>query len=216
MNYVDIIMKTVRRFKGLKASKAARKAFTLIEILLVTSLISVISVAIVHTLVNGLKIWQRAGGLDQQEDIAIFFDRLGQELRNSVSFSQMHFDGTKDRIDFGTIVRTPADVKVSHGNNEYVNQIGRVEYYFDGTKKDIYRSQANYSQALNNAFGRKRLLLHRIQSLKFQYVYKSGKDYVLQDKAKNIIPSGVIVDVAFNVGKEKRTMRRLIHIPVGS
>lgn len=146
----------------------------------------------------------------------IFFDKISYDLRNSLAYSQIRFEGKPQSVSFGLIVRTPVDSKRKPGSNEYNDQIGKVEYYFDDNKNNLYRRQANYSQALNRQFSEGYLLSKDITSLKFLYYYRSGKAYVVQESAKDILPSFIKIELAFNDRKDRRSIVRLVNIPKGN
>ena len=187
-------------------------ALTFVEMLLVVSLLSVIAVALYNTFSNGLKVWERANRLVAEEDIAIFLEKLTQDLQSALSFSQIQFDGTKNRLSFATIVRTPADSKKKIGEQAYIDEIGRVEYDFDSLRNALYRRQANYSLALKNKFLSERTLTN-IRAMEFKYFYHNGG---WQDSAHRIVPSAVRMDIEFGDEKNPRRMTRLIGIPIGS
>ncbi|HOW36417.1 MAG TPA: hypothetical protein PL155_08410 [Candidatus Omnitrophota bacterium] len=208
----------VKIFNGpiLKLRQKNIKAFTLIEIFLVIGLLAAISIAVYSAFSGGLKVWQRAKGALAQEDIMIFLDKISYDLRNSLMYSQIRFEGKPQSISFGAIVRTPVDLKKNPKGDDYTDEIGKVEYYFDGNKKNMYRRQANYSQAINHRFSKEYLLSKDITSLKFQYYYRSGATYVLKENAKDILPSCVRIDLEFKDRKDRRNIVRLVNIPKGN
>ena len=191
--------------------KYNRKSFTLIEVLLVVSLLSVISLAVYHTLSNCIKVWQRANRAFLEADIAIFFEKVNHELKNSVFFSQIPFDGKSAKLDFATVIKTSPDAQLELTKNRYIPQPGRVEYFFNSG--NLYRKQANYSQALKGKFGGPQVLIKGLKSVKFSYYY-SGKDGPkLYKEAKNIIPAAITINLEFGEGQE---IRKTVSIPIGS
>jgi len=191
------------------------KGFTMVETILVMGLLATISIAIFSTLSNGLKIWKRGYQSVLEEDLLIFFDKMSHDLHNAVDFTQLPLAGKTDSFTFATIIRTPADAKLSL-DNEYVKQIGKVGYYFDAAQKGIFRRQANYSLALENKYNQERLLAVDVRSVKFQYYYRKTKQFQLLPETTAQLPSAVRVTVDFGSTRHPQSMVKLIPIPVGS
>ena len=194
----------------------SNRAFTLIEILLVLSLLSMISIAVFRTLANGLKIWDKRSKSAMQEDVLIFFEKINVDLQNTVTYSKIPFEGKRQRISFASVIKIPVDERIRSEKDEYTDQIGRVEYDFDKSQKALYRRQANYSQALKNKFGPKRLLVQGLSSVEFVYGYKKGNSYFLFEEAQEGgIPAMIRVKLHFLDGHEEKDTMRFMVIPVG-
>lgn len=188
----------------------------MIEIILVVSLVSLVGLAAFKTIANGLKIWEQSLQLGVEEDVAIFLDKLTNDLKNSFHFSLLTFEGYPNLIAFPTIVRTREDRKKHYGREEYVDQLGKVEYYFDSLKKAIYQRQANYSQACEEEYGKKRLLAKSIYSLEFTYHINLDGELVTRNKTDGRSPQALEVEIKFKETTGKlRTVRKFINIPVG-
>ena len=189
--------------------------FTLIEILLVVSLMGLVGVAIYHTFANGLKIWQRSHQLILEEDTALFLDRISRELRNAVIFSLIGFEGGEHSVKFATRIRTKADARSGREAGAAVSQIGQMEYVYDAGKKGLYQRQANYSQALDHKKGSERLLLNQIGSVDFRYFYLDADGRLEQTKRISRIPAAVLIEVRISDDRSSRSMSKLVNIPVG-
>ena len=199
------------KIKNIFRKRYSRRSFTLIEVLLVVSLLSVISLAVYHTLNNGIKVWQRANRVVLEADIAIFFEKISQELANSIFFTPIPFSGKSTRLNFAAVIKTPPDARLDLPKDRYVQQPGRVEYFFD--QGNLYRRQANYSQALKGRFNESRILIKGLKGVKFSYFYSGKDDAKLYKEANNIIPAAVAVDLEFGEGEE---MHNIVIIPIGS
>jgi len=195
--------------------RSERKGMTFIEILIVASLISLISMALYNVLSNGIRVWERSRRMVIEEDVAIFFDKLSQDLRNTFYHSKIPFDGNEFRFSFPTMVRTPANAGRGHSGGEDIHQIGRVEYYYDTIEDKIYKRQANYGQAINERFGQPRLLLSSVEKFRFRYVYLTEDEEVMSDEVLEFLPSSIELEIEFFDDKGKRTMRKLIDVPIG-
>ncbi len=194
----------------------ATSGITLIEVLIAVVLMGVIGGVLHHSLSTGIKVWQNTQRMVIEEDISIFFDKISRDLKNSFFYSKIFLEGDTQRFAFPTIVLTPADKKSLQKNGQYIHQVGRAEYGLDVGNHQIYRRQANYSQAVNNTFSAPQVLVHSIDRLLFRYVYLTDNGEVLSEKLFETIPAGLEIEVEFSDNRGSRVMRKLIDIPVGS
>ncbi|KKS44751.1 MAG: hypothetical protein UV05_C0001G0011 [candidate division CPR1 bacterium GW2011_GWA2_42_17] len=186
------------------------------EVLLVVSLISIINIALYNALVNGLRIWERSQRLVVEQDLAVFFDKIAQDLRNSFLYSRIKFNGNDHRFSFPTRVHILADPKSDSPIDQYISQLGRVEYYFDTIEKKIYRHQANYGQALSEEFSRPTALVNAVETVEFQYIYLTDNEEIVSREVLDIPPSGVDIEVHFSDSGVQKSVRKLIAVPIGS
>ncbi|OGX54722.1 MAG: hypothetical protein A2306_11275 [Omnitrophica WOR_2 bacterium RIFOXYB2_FULL_38_16] len=192
-----------------------KSAMTLIEILIVTSLIAVISVAIYSCLSSGIRVWQESNRLVVEEDIAMFFDKISKDLRNVYSYSRIKPQGDVFRFSFPAIVYTKADKGSGHPEGSYVDQLGKVEYYFDPISDSIYRRQANYSQAVSEQYSRESKIVGSVERLKFTYFVLTPEGEITKNEILDYIPSAIEVLVVFKDSRGERSMRKFIDIPIG-
>lgn len=192
------------------------RGMTLIEILIVVSLISVTSLALYHALANGLRVWDYSDKLVVEEDIALFVEKLSSDLRNTLYFSKIPFEGDRQSYSFPTIIKL-REPKDNFSKRALVSeQIGRVFYSYDVSKKAILRRQASYGQALNNEYDAPQTLVGRVESLAFEYIYLTEKEEVISESVLQTVPSALVVEVTFFDQKQKKTFKRTIDVPLGS
>lgn len=200
-----------------KNGSAGRLGFTLIEILMVTSLMAVLGLAIYRSVINGLKIWERNSLDSNAEDVAIFLDKIAYDLRNTLRHSSVPMFGNATAVSFSTMVRTLEDERkrATISVITYIDQIGRVEYYYDEVRGSLMRRQANYSQALDRTFGEGRELVKSIRGLQFSYFLPGDGGPQGRETIQGEVPYAVKVSVTFleRTGGV-RTMERLILIPI--
>jgi len=206
----------MHRFYARYFRRCRSAGFTFVEILLVVVLLGVIGVALYNAFANGLAIWERSNYTFAEEDIMIFFDKISYDLRNTLPYSKIRFNGNKHQLAFATVVSTPVDTHKSKGRSYFVDEIGRVEYEFDRSRRQLYRRQGNYSQALDGTFGEERLLMSNGPSVEFLYYYRGIEEYEEAQKATDIIPTLVKITVEFWDGKNKRNMVKVVALPVGT
>ena len=193
-----------------------KDGLTMVEILLVVSIVSALSLALYNTFSNGLRVWERSQRYVQEEDIAIFFDRVGRELRNGFKFSKIPFWGYETRIVFPTIIQTLEDKKIAGDSRNYVDQIGVVEYEFDVARGVLYRLQRNYSQALVRATVSKRSIVTNLKGVKFQYFFLDQDRNLVQAFSIDELPPVVRIEVTYiDQRGEERTLTKTVMIAGG-
>ena len=196
--------------------KSYRRAFTLIEMLIVASLLSVTGLAVYHAIANGVRVWEYSRRYSSQEDVAIFFEKITVDLQNVYHSSSISFDGTAQKIFIPTIVRMPAD-QGSPDKGQMIEQVGAAEYYLQSGKKTIYRRQRNYSQALKNKMNvDARALADSVTKLHFSYFVVEDGELKLKKTVADEIPASIQIEVDFvEVGGNVRHLKRMINIPSG-
>jgi len=194
-----------------------RRGFTLIEMLLVSALLASLSLAIFLCLSNGLKLWQRTQQAVLQEDVAIFFDKFSGDLRNAFPFSTLAIEGQEYSFAFPTVVWMRADRGSARAADEFVDQLGRAQYAFDGAQGVVTRQQANYSQGMRKVWNdaAPQVLLRGAMEVSFKYFYSGRKGDDFSTEAKGGLPSGVEVGVRYKEGQEERTAKRFFPVPLG-
>ena len=194
-----------------------KRGFTFIEMLLVTALMAALSLAVFLCLSNGLKLWQRTQQALLQEDVAIFFDKFSADLRNAFSFSTLTVDGREYSFAFPTIVWMRTDRGSAEAAEKFMDQIGRVRYFFDPADGILARQQANYSQGVRKVWGESapQELLRGATEVRFKYFFSGQKNDNFSTEAKGGLPSGVEVEVRFRERDEERLFKRFFPVPVG-
>lgn len=204
-----MIHKTIRRL-----CRSCR-SFTVAEMTLVVSIVAMVGLAVNQSVVNGVKLWDFTRQLSVEEDVFIFLDRLGLDLRNAFHFSQLAFEGTGENVAFPTVTWTRQDRRIAGVRDDYCEQIGRVEYAFDKAKGTITRRQANYSQSLQDKFGSERVLASPVAGLKFSYLYATGEETVWEDESRGYLPVAVQVEIKIKeYNGDVRVLSRLLDIPL--
>lgn len=193
-----------------------KSGLTFVELLLAAALTTMVGFTVYQSLAMGIKVWQRSQRISLEEDVLLFMDRLSQDLYNSFLFSQIKFEGNEFRVAFPTIVSVPADQRLNLEEGVYVDQVGKVEYYFDLGADTVYRRQANYSQAVRERYSDPQELVAGVENLRFRFFFLTETDELSSAEVLDVIPTGVEVTVDFKDAGGRRTMRKFIDIPVGS
>jgi len=190
-----------------RASNSER-AFTLIELLIVSVMIPIVAFAIFSSFDNGIKIWQRINKEIPGEDLNIFFDKFAMELRNSFKFSGIKFSGKKNEVGFASIVNSQRTEMIT---------IGEVIYSYDDKNRLLAREQKDYSHIYSNEKGAIRQLLKGVRSARFQYYFydAQNKEYLWQDEwLKEGLPLSVRVELEIEQGNQINKFIRTVNIPV--
>lgn len=196
-------------------SWGCNRAMTLIEVLLVVSLVSMISLSLYKGLTTGIRVWERSRVSVKEEDIALFFDKLTKDLHNSYLFTTIVFEGSESRLAFPSIVLTAAGDELGLKEGELSEQLGRVEYFIDLLDKTIYRRQYNYAQAISQSGPAAIALVPEVESLKFRYYYVTESKELYNSDFLDAIPMGLEVEVQFSDGAGQRSLKKYIDIPIG-
>ena len=195
--------------------KNPRQGFTLTEILLVSAMFAVISLAVFNAFSNGFKLWARGQHVMVEGDMSIFLDRISEDLRQTVIISGIPFKGNSTQISFPAIIRAPLDINSSRRAEEIGTQIGAVRYTFEPGEKKITRSQAVYGQALKAQWSTPVEVASMIEDVSMRYYFKADRGLSVKSQTDEGIPLGVMIDIQFLVNNQVIHMRRFLIVPVG-
>ncbi len=100
-----------------------------------------------------------------------------------------------------------------------VDQLGLVRYAYDPESGVLFRSQANYSQALKEQWGPEEAVVAHVGMLRLHYYYGTSKDAHMST-SQGGIPCGVEVELtvkdgALGTDKGEKVFKRYIAIPAG-
>ncbi|MFH1867403.1 MAG: type II secretion system protein GspJ [Candidatus Omnitrophota bacterium] len=186
----------------------SKKSFTFIEMIIVTAMLSVISLAIYKNIDSGAKIWHSVNKQIPTVDLNIFFDKFSTDLKNSFKFKGIDFLGTDDSFEFATLT-----------DSEKLGRrtVGKVAYSFSQGSGILKREVKDFSDIYNGSAGRINESLENLRSAVFSYYYydKEKKRYLWLDEwAKGELPLAVRVELEIdeNVGNSK--FKKTVSIPV--
>lgn len=168
-----------------------QKAFSLLELILVSSLIPILSLAIYSTFSSGLKIYQKINNNLPLEEINIFLNNFYKDIKNTFYFKDIIFQGDKEKIELASLVYNPYFK---------TKTIGKIIYLYEPNRKRLIRKELIYGQDdLDKATNLK--ILDNISNLSFKYYYylEEKKDYFwMDDTFYGKIPLAVRIEFIFN------------------
>lgn len=193
------------RGKGL----VSRKGFTLIEVLVVTVIVAVISLAIFSTLNSGLKVWHRVHAASADEDTAIFLLKFGTDVRSAFMYGNETLSGTADSIEIPSL-----DVMTQAGA-----QPGIVVFSYNSTGHLLCRSRKTRSQAEEHADGITVSCLRNVRKCAFSYYANETNSESRgwsEDWQKTGLPLAVRVEIERSVQGINQTSVKTAYIPVSA
>ncbi len=190
--------------------KKHNNAFTLVELLIVTAMLAVISLAIYSTFSSGLKIWQRVSKPIPEEDLGIFFDKFRVDLKNTFKFTGLKFTGSKDSLGFPTLINS---------NTLQKKTVGQIIYSYDSYAKILNRRQRDINQIYNDKEGIAAQSLVNVESLRFNYYFydELTKKYLWEEEwEKEKFPRAVRIELEVSNGSGTNKFIRTVSIPVSN
>lgn len=187
----------------------SNSGFTLVEVLIVTVILAIISLAIFSTFSNGIKIYNRINSEATLADAVIFCDRFGQDLRNSLNFTLIKFVGKPEELEFASILNSPRMQKFS---------VSRIKYAWDSSSEKIQRFTSDYSGVYSQEEALARQSLDKVKSLVFSYYYLDNqtKDFAWAEEwDKQTLPIAVRMELEFK-DKPEAKFTRSFDIPVAA
>ncbi|MFH1836543.1 MAG: hypothetical protein ABH862_00320 [Candidatus Omnitrophota bacterium] len=149
MNY-ELIMKLILKNK---------KGFTLVEVFLTASLLSIVLISIFATYTAGIRIWRTVRRTETIMDKKLFIatEKMRKEIYGYIrKFEEVEFEGDQKKLSFPAV----------SGNN-----IIEVTYTFKPGKDALIRETSKVSESLKESGEKTKTILFEAQSLKFSYLY---------------------------------------------
>jgi len=194
--------------------------FTLVELILVSTILVIVGMAVYGTFASGLNIWKRITVPAIAEDVGIFFDKISFDLRNSFKMDGLKFRGGMRSLSIPTLVK--------YTDKEYgaYNTVGQITYSFDRKKKLLKKKEANYSEIFRKKSARESILAEGISSLEFSYyvydsqqkMYKWVSSWQERDPSfgaeiEDNLPLIVRIEVGFQELRGERSLVKTVMVP---
>ncbi|MFH1856003.1 MAG: prepilin-type N-terminal cleavage/methylation domain-containing protein [Candidatus Omnitrophota bacterium] len=148
------------------------KGFTLLELLIAMSIAAVAAVTALTLFSKGIDIWQTARFKSPAKyNAVLFLEDVDKELKNSINFSEIEFEGETRQINFPAIVKQYKDEYT-----QVLEIVGWVKYSFDKDKKSIYKSKSAYPQCLDENLFTAVKVLDSVESISFEYAFLNAEN----------------------------------------
>ncbi|MCM8800044.1 MAG: hypothetical protein NC900_04905 [Candidatus Omnitrophica bacterium] len=175
----------------MKPKLTYKEGFSFLELILVSSLIPIISLAIYFTFSSGIKIYQKINNNLPLEEINIFLNNFYKDIKNTFYFKDIPFQGDREKIEFASLI---------YSSYFKAKTIGKVIYLYEHGRKRLIRKDFIYGQDyLEKATNLK--ILENISNLNFKYYYylEEKNDYLwMDDTFYGKIPLAVRIEFIFN------------------
>ncbi len=135
-----------RSFRGFprKYARASTAGFTLIEVLVVTTLVALAAGVMGACFVAGIRAWECVGpGTERESQVALAMALLERDLMNGVLFPLLEFRGEATRLRFPGIARMGVAGRWAHGSapdTVAYERLVAVEYAWDAKRQILVRA----------------------------------------------------------------------------
>ena len=180
-----------------------REGFTLLELLITSSIIVIIGLAIFSTFSMGIRAYKRMhySGL-VQADVLFSLEKLEKDLHNALNFSSIDFIGENKKVSFAGLIGPQAN-----------SALARITYYFDTKNNSLVREENAYAGTVSGSRA-----LASIKDAFFTYCYldPQTREYVWTDswQSLNGIPGAVRAKITFKDDNDKDVeITRTVFVP---
>lgn len=188
--------------------------FTLVELLVVVSIVALIGMTLYAMFGSSLDMMRRVSRSEANEDVSIFLEKLDREISGQVTFKGIPFEGKETFLSFPSRINSDQRSPLNRG-------IGRVSYFFDESHRTLSRRQENLSQCFKKSEVEAVPMLESVADIKFQYfVYRKNEktfEWVgVWNSLENqgAIPYAVKVEFECVRGEERYGFEKTIAIPI--
>lgn len=136
------------------------KGFSLIELIIVSVMVAMISLAVYATFNNGLRIWQRINEELPTEELGIFFERFSSDVRSLLPLYAVAFVGEKEMLEFSALLHSPLFLAKTPA---------LIRYRFIPSGKSLERSESDWSMLSNKEEPKSTHVLKNISNAVFDY-----------------------------------------------
>jgi prepilin-type N-terminal cleavage/methylation domain-containing protein len=190
-----------------KSRERVVKGFTFIELVIVTAILPIVSLALYATFNNGIKIWQKVNSQIPEEDLDIFFEKFTVNLKDSFKFTGIYFIGREDMFQFPTLVNS---------SNLNKRTVGQVMYLYDQDSGILTRQKRDFSEIYMGQGGTTTDVIRNIKFLRFQYYFydEGSQGYLWVDEWEDATPPlAVSIELEFKDEISGDKFIRTVSIP---
>lgn len=182
-----------------------KHAFTLVELLMVSVLLSAVSFAIFGVFNSGIKIWKRMNSAVINEEVNIFLSKFTRDVSCGIKFSAISFVGDAEEARFAALLYSPQLEKRTVGEVTYAYKAGILE-----------RKERDFSQIYNEREAIQKPILKNLEFCKFAYYTfdKEAKEYFWREGwSDEQLPLAVRIEFGYKDELGARSIVRTVSIP---
>ncbi len=193
--------------------RRSNSGFTLMELLLVTIIFPVIAVAVYGNLRSGAEVMKRLETQSEEEDVAIFFEKVTRDFEEMFEFSGVPFKGDSRSVTFASFLETDPALGGNRG-------IGEVSYVFDLSKKALLKKERDYHELYKEKPPRSKTLIAHVVGFEFSFFYQDPetKGFMWSDEwedGQKKLPIGIRLDLELDDGTNHARYAKKIFLPAG-
>ncbi|OVE76581.1 hypothetical protein BVX97_00705 [bacterium E08(2017)] len=187
------------------------RGFTLVELLVVTLLLSLVAAALGACLTGGIKAWESVQNFNELElNVMPPLLILEKEMMNSIDFYGVEFAGDAQMVQFASVIK-------SADNSGLPPAIGTIQYYFDKRKHILFRKQWLYPDDEPDA---QEVVVSSLNEVSFEYYFvdqdiagnSNGEWGEFRDKGTNFL-GAVRIQLGTDKEDEAKELTRTIVLP---
>ncbi|MBP9866231.1 MAG: prepilin-type N-terminal cleavage/methylation domain-containing protein [Candidatus Omnitrophica bacterium] len=195
--------------------KKTCRGFSLIELLVVCTIVSFLGTVLYATFYQGVNLWKRSQ-VDRGEFRDLFFaERLTQDLRSAFTFSGQKIQGRAGEFNFYTLL-SGSDLGLQKETSSLLFPCA-VRYYFNTSTRQVTREVQSYSQILTGAKERIRTstVFEGPQRVEWMFMGRNKTASILWQTTwqKDYLPNAVKLSIEYE--GQKQSFIRIINIPGG-
>lgn len=206
---MSISPKSTLRFR----TERGRAGWTLVELLIVTTLLPVVAMTAFGSFSAGAKLWKSLGQEVPEEDVVILHRKISADLETAIRYKSIGCEG--DRVSFSFPGRVDAEEKLGGGL-----ALGKVTWSYDAEGQAIFRRQRNIHDLHEEADGLNQRQAGRVSAFSMEYLlldkekktYRWAEEWSVEDGS---LPIAVRVALAIERAGRTREYEFSFPVPAG-
>lgn len=183
-------------------SKPARNGFTLVELIMVTALLSMVLLAIFSTYSSGIRIWREvtSAGILEKRELYTSLEKMKRELMGHArDFTHIEFEGSRDKLIFPAVSK---------------EGILHMTYYFDKNANIFFKESYRFNDSLKEEMDKEKREAFSADGVEFSYLFydfekEEGGWTTDFEEAEEGVPEAVKLNI--RIGEEE--LNEYIFIP---
>lgn len=142
--------------------------FSLLELLVVSGLLAVISMAVYSGIDGGVRIWKRVEASVGELDLILGWKKIRKDVVNAIPFRPIGFHGNTVGVSFPGLITVKGAEDTTH------TEVGRIRYLFDGVAHQLCREETRYADTAGKSIASCRPVVSGVDTIKFEYYGTEG------------------------------------------